>query len=94
MSIICAISHGRPLTILGPLVLPADLLFLLGSEVIGDVECLADLVRGLALDHVGNRLASNVEQGLDVKVVRRLWASIVSFDVFQGSPVAHGRGCK
>ncbi len=60
------------LAVLGPLVLPADLLLLLGSEVVCDVECLADLVRRLALDHVGDGLAANIKEGLDVEVVRSL----------------------
>lgn len=60
--------HGY-LAILGPLVLPTNLLLLLGGEVVGDVECLADLLGGLALDHVGDSLAADVEQGLDVEIV-------------------------
>ena len=62
------------LAVLGPLVLAADLLLLLGGEVILDVERLADLVGGLALDHVGDGLAADVEQGLDVEVVGGLWS--------------------
>ena len=57
------------LAVLGPLVLAADLVLLLGSEVVLDVEGLSDLVGGLALDHDGNGLAADVEEGLDVKVV-------------------------
>lgn len=45
------------------------MLFLLLGEIIGDVEGLADLVGRLALDHVGNGLAADVEQGLDVEIV-------------------------
>lgn len=60
------------LSVLGPLVLPSNLLLLLGSEVIGDVEGLANLLGGLALDHVCDSLASDIEQGLDVEVVRGL----------------------
>ena len=52
-----------------PLVLPADLGLLLGCEVILDVESLPDLLGSLSLDHVGNSLASKVEQSLDVEVV-------------------------
>ncbi len=59
----------KVLSLLAPLVLLAHLLFLLGSEVILDVEGLANLLRSLALDHVGNGLASDVKQGLDVEVV-------------------------
>ncbi len=60
------------LAILGPLVLTSDLLLLLRREVVGDVERLADLLRRLALDHVGNGLAANVEKRLDVEIIRRL----------------------
>jgi hypothetical protein len=58
--------------LLGPLVLAADLIFLLRSEVILDVESLADLLGALAFNHIGNCLATNVEKGLDVKVVGSL----------------------
>ena len=52
-----------------PLVLATDLFFLLGGEVVLDVEGLADLLRRLALDHVGDSLATSVEKSLDVEVV-------------------------
>ena len=57
------------LAVLGPLVLAADLVLLLRSEVVLDVESLTDLLRGLSLDHVGNSLAADVEEGLDIHVV-------------------------
>jgi hypothetical protein len=57
------------LTILSPLVLAANLLLLLRSEVIGDIEGLADLLWGLSLNHVGDGLAANIKKGFDVKVV-------------------------
>jgi hypothetical protein len=57
------------LAVLGPLVLAADLLLLLGSEVVLDVEGLSDLVGRLALDHVGDGLAADIEESLDVEVV-------------------------
>ena len=60
------------LTILGPLVLPTDLLLLLGREVVGDVKSLTDLLRGFALDHIRNGLAAYVQEGLDIQVVGRL----------------------
>ena len=53
----------------GPLVLSADLLFLLRGEVVLDVEGLADLLRSLTLDHVSNSLAGQVQQPLDVEIV-------------------------
>ena len=55
--------------VLSPLVLPTDLLLLLRGEVVGDVEGLADLLGRLALDHVGNGLAADIQEGLDVHVV-------------------------
>ena len=61
-------SRSR-LAVLGPLVLAADLVLLLRSEVVLDVESLTDLLRGLSLDHVGNSLAADVEEGLDIHVV-------------------------
>jgi hypothetical protein len=57
------------LAVLGPLVLAADLLLLLGREIVLDVERLADLVGGLALDHVGHGLAANIQERFDVEVV-------------------------
>ncbi len=71
------------LAVLGPLVLATDLILLLGREIVLDVERLADLLRGLALDHICNSLASDIEERLDIKVVgsldrlladiRRMW---------------------
>lgn len=58
--------------LLSPLILTADLILLLGREVVLDVERLADLLGRLALDHVGDRLAPNVEEGLDVEIVGSL----------------------
>ena len=55
--------------LLGPLVLPTNLVLLLGSEVVLDIEGLADFFGGFALDHVGDGLAADVEQGFDVEVV-------------------------
>jgi hypothetical protein len=57
------------LAVLCPLVLAADLVLLLRSEVVLNVEGLTDLLRRLALDHVGDGLAADVEEGLDVHVV-------------------------
>jgi hypothetical protein len=55
--------------ILGPLVLAADLVLLFWGEVVLDIERLADLLWRLALDHIRDRLAPDVEQRLDVHVV-------------------------
>lgn len=52
-----------------PLILPPDFLLLLRGEVIFDVECLANLLGGLALDHVSYGLAGQIQQILDVQIV-------------------------
>ena len=58
--------------LLSPLVLTTDLILFLGREVVLDVEGLADLFWGLALDHVGDGLAADVEESFDVKIVGSL----------------------
>ena len=64
------LSGGSLIFILmAPLVVPLDLLLLLVGEVLLDVEGPPDLLRRLALDHVGHALARHVQQQLDVKVV-------------------------
>jgi len=65
-------TTSSALTVLGPLVLATDVLFLLGGEVICDVECLTDLLRRLALDHVRDRLTTDVKERLNIEVVRSL----------------------
>jgi len=62
-------ERGLALAILGPLILTADLVLLLWGKVVLDVEGLADLLGRLALDHVRNGLAANVEKSFDVKVI-------------------------
>lgn len=64
------------LTIFGPLVLATDLVFLFGSEIVLDVESLADFLRGLSLDHVGDSFASDVEQRLDIEVIGGLKSTL------------------
>lgn len=59
----------KALTILSPFILTANLLLLLRGEVVGDIEGLANFLRRLALDHVGNSLAADIEKRLDVEVV-------------------------
>jgi hypothetical protein len=61
-----------PLLVFAPLVLLAHLLFLAGGEVVLDVESLADLLGGLALDHVGDSLAGHIEKAFNVQVVSSL----------------------
>lgn len=62
----------KSLTVFRPLILSADLIFFLRSEIVLDIECLSDFFRGFALDHVGNGLASNVKQRFDVEIVGSL----------------------
>mmetsp|Transcript_17720 Transcript_17720/g.54068 ORF Transcript_17720/g.54068 Transcript_17720/m.54068 type:complete len:235 (+) Transcript_17720:410-1114(+) len=61
----------RRLGFFAPLVFLADLGFFLGGEVVDDVEGFADFLGGLALDHGGDGGAGEVEERLDVHVVRR-----------------------
>src|SRR3569833_3348276 len=71
-----SLSYRLPsLPILSPLVLATDLRLLLRGDVVGDIKRLADLLVALALDHVGDCLASNVQEVLDIHVVRRLYLS-------------------
>jgi hypothetical protein len=66
-------SRGRRvrdgLQVHAPLVLLADLLLLLGGEVVLNVEGLPDVLGRLTLDHVGHGLAGKIEEGLNVEVV-------------------------
>jgi hypothetical protein len=64
--------------LLGPLVLAADLVLFFGSEVILNVECLANLLWALALDHVGDSLAPDIEKSLDIEVVGSLMVRATS----------------
>ena len=74
----CRLLKWIGLAVLGPLVLAADLLLLLGGKVVGDVKGLPDLLGRLSLNHVGDGLATDVEQGLDIEVVRGLTGHSIS----------------
>jgi hypothetical protein len=65
----------RSNSLFGPFVLSADLVLFLRGKVVLDVERLTNLFGGLALKHVGDSLASDIEQRLDVKVVGCLESS-------------------
>jgi hypothetical protein len=52
-----------------PLVIATNLVLFLRGKVILDVKGLADLFGRLALDHVCDSLATDIEKSLDVKVV-------------------------
>ena len=54
-----------------PLVLLANFFLFLWREVVLDVESLANFCRRLPFDHVRDGLAAQIEQFLDVQVVRR-----------------------
>lgn len=58
--------------LLGPLVFTTNLILFFGREVVLDVEGFADLFGRLALDHVGDSLAADIEESLDVEVVGSL----------------------
>nr|GMD85594.1 hypothetical protein Iba_chr14aCG25870 [Ipomoea batatas] len=60
-----------------PSILPSDLFLLLGCEVIFDVECFADLLWCLPLDHISNSLTGKIQQALDVEIKERC---LVNFD--------------
>lgn len=58
--------------LLSPFVLATDLILFLRSEIVLDIESLANFLWRLPLDHVRHSLAPNVEESLDVEVVGRL----------------------
>ena len=64
-----SVTEYRDLLFLAPLILLPDLLLLVRSEVVLNVERLPDLLWGLALDHLCHGLAGDVEETLDVQVV-------------------------
>lgn len=57
------------LFLLAPSVFLANLFFFSWSEVVLDVKGLADLIGSLPLDHVGDRLARDIEQTTNVQIV-------------------------
>lgn len=48
------------------------MIFLLGCEIVLDVEGFADLLWRLALDHISDGLATDIEKRLDIEVVGSL----------------------
>ena len=72
VSRMAGISEYRIYLLLSPLVLTTDLILLLRGEIVLDVKCLTDLFWRLALDHIRNRLAPDIQQSLDVKIVGSL----------------------
>ena len=72
VSRMAGISGYRIDLLLSPLVLTTDLIFLLRGEIVLNVKCLTDLFWRLALDHIRNRLATDVQQSLNIKIVGSL----------------------
>ena len=72
VSRMAGISNRGMNLLLSPLVLTTNLILLLRSEVVLNVKCLADLFWRLAFNHICNRLAPNIQQSLNVKVVGSL----------------------
>lgn len=64
--------------LLGPLILATDLILLLRGEIILDVKGLADFFGRFTLDHVGNGLATDVEECFNVEIVGGLaqWLAV------------------
>lgn len=58
-----------------PLILTTNLILLLGSKVVLDVERLTNLLGRFTLDHVGDRLAANIQKSLDVEIVGSLFVN-------------------
>lgn len=58
--------------VLGPRIVPLDLLLLLWGEVVDNTKLSTDLLWRLALDEFRHRLGGQVQQGLDVEVVGSL----------------------
>ena len=59
-------------SLLGPLVLTTNLVFLFRREIVLDVECFADFFGGFPFDHVRDCFASDIKQGFNVKIVGSL----------------------
>ena len=59
--------------LLSPLILATDLVLLLRRKIVLNVESLSNLLGGLALDHVGHGLTSNVEKSLDIEIIGSLY---------------------
>lgn len=66
------VRQGFMNLLLGPLILTANLVLLLGSEIVLDVEGFTDLFGRLALDHIGDSLAADIKKSFDIEVVGSL----------------------
>lgn len=59
-------------SLFGPFILATDLVLLLRGEVVLNVKGLPDLLRRLALDHVGDCLTTDIQQSLNIEIVGSL----------------------
>ena len=66
-------SEESLLALVAPFVFLANLLFFFRREIILDVEGFADFFRCFAFDHVGHRLASQVQEVFDFEEIGRLF---------------------
>jgi hypothetical protein len=57
------------LSFLAPFIFLSDLFFFFWGEIVLNVEGLADFFGSLSFNHVGNGLAGEVQERLDVQVV-------------------------
>jgi hypothetical protein len=57
------------LTVIAPCIVAADVLKLFRRKIIRNVKLGANLVRGLALNHVSDGLASQIQKRLNIKKV-------------------------
>jgi len=67
-----SVSTDHWLLVFSPLVLLSNGILLFLREVVLDVERLTNVLRALAFNLVGNSLAGNVQETLDVQVVGSL----------------------
>lgn len=60
-----------------PLILSADLILFLGSEIVLNVKGLTNLLGRFAFDHIRDGFTANVQESLDVKEIGSLtqWMS-------------------
>jgi hypothetical protein len=69
---LCHLAHIPPIkpsSILRPLILPTDLVFFLGRELVGNVEGSAYLFSRFSSDHGCDSFAAVVHEWLDVEVI-------------------------
>jgi len=73
VAIVCSTLSMLSL-LLTPFIFLSNLLLFSWREIIFDVEGPSNLLRGLSFDHIGHSLAADIQQALDIQVVRSLHA--------------------